>query len=341
MDIYSTTAMKTVLTALRKQSPRWLLDTFFPGMQLSDSEDICFDVEVADEEVAPFVSPTAAGVLGADTGFETLSFRPAYVKPKDPIKQNAPLRRMLGEQLGGSMSASQREAALLGEKLRQHADRILRRKLLMGAEVLDTGKCVVTGERYPTVIVDFRRDAELTKALAGAARWGETGVSPYDDVTNWIELVGEKSGAAVSHVVMTGDAWKLFEADAKLKEVLDRTLGQTTAIALGMAAGLPGSPVWKGRIGLVDFYVWNDTYKEDGVKKTVLPPYTVLMAAVAAAEGTQAHGAILDPKAGYQSLEMFAKSWLEEDPGQRVLLTQSAPLVYPRRPNATFRARVR
>nr|WP_257792287.1 major capsid protein [Azospirillum humicireducens] len=51
------------------------------------------------------------------------------------------------------------------------------------------------------------------------------------------------------------------------------------------------------------------------------------MGATGAMEGTQAHGAILDPRAGQQALKVFPKSWIEENPGRRLLLSQSAPLV--------------
>ncbi|CAO3406313.1 Type II secretory pathway, pullulanase PulA and related Glycosidase [Azospirillum largimobile] len=67
----------------------------------------------------------------------------------------------------------------------------------------------------------------------------------------------------------------------------------------------------------------------------------MLLGATGAMEGIQAHGAILDPRAGYQALEVFPKSWIEENPGRRMLLSQSAPLVYPRRPNACMCATVR
>jgi hypothetical protein len=36
----------------------------------------------------------------------------------------------------------------------------------------------------------------------------------------------------------------------------------------------------------------------------------------------------------------FVKSWTEEDPSVRFLMLQSAPLVFPTRPNASFKAKV-
>jgi len=341
MDIYTTIAMLKVLRSLRAGAPRFLLNMFFPLATYADTEKIMFDVEIDDVEVAPFVSPLAAGRIGNDTGYETRMFAPAYIKPLHDLKPDEIQRRLAGEEPNGSLAAGTREQAILGAKLLRQMTMILRRKEVMAAEVLRTGKCVVEGPDHPRVQVDFQRHGDLTLALSGGARWGETGVSPYDDVSEWIDLVGAKSGAAVNVVVMDGKAWALFEADPKLEKRMDRTLGQTATLELGFKAGLPGTPVFKGRIGMVEFYTYNDTYTEAGTSKTLLPDHTVILGATGAMEGTQAHGAILDPRAGYQSLEMFPKSWIEENPGRRVLMTQSAPLVYPRRPNAAMCVTVR
>lgn len=341
MDIYSTLAMLGVLQSLRAKAPRFLLNMFFPLASFSDDEKIIFDVEVDDIEIAPFVSPLAAGRVGADTGYETRMFAPAYVKPLHDIKPGEPLRRLAGEPLTGTLSAGAREQAILGAKLQRQLNQILRRKEVMAAEVLRTGKCVVKGDDYPEVLVDFQRDGDLSLVLSAGARWGEAGVSPYADVSEWTDLVGRKSGAAVNVVVMDAKAWALFESDPKLEKVLDRTLGQAAIVQMGFQPGVPGTPVFKGRIGMVEFYTYNDTYKDAGATKELLPDYTVLLGATGAMEGIQAHGAILDPRAGYQALEVFPKSWIEENPGRRMLLSQSAPLVYPRRPNACMCATVR
>lgn len=341
MNLYTTTAMLGVLYSLRRGTPRFLLDTFFPGATYSDTEQIMFDVEIDNLEVAPFVSPLHAGRVMSDTGYQTKMFKPAYVKPLHDLKPNEPLRRMMGEAIGGQMSAGQREQALLGQKLMLQQDMILRRKEVMASAALYDGKITVVGPDYPSTLVDFQRDAALTVDLLTTDRWGESGISPYDDIEEWIGVVGQKSGASVNIVVMTADAWKLYADDPKLDKRLDRTRGQTAAVDLSYKLGLPGTPTYQGRVGQVEFYTYNDTYTEGGTPKTLLPAYTVLLGATGAIEGTQAHGAILDPRAGYQALEMFPTSWIENNPPRRVLMTQSAPLVYPKRPNATMRVKVR
>jgi Phage major capsid protein E len=341
MNIYSTLAMQAVLRSLRNTASTWLLDTFFPGGTYSDKEEIAFDIEDDDIELAPFVSPLSAGKVGSDQGYETRFFKPAYVKPLHDIKPDRVLRRLIGEGIGGDLSPQQREQLILADTLRRQQQQILRRKQVMASEVLRTGKCTVTGDDYPTQLVDFRRPAGHTKLLTGLARWGETGVSPYKNLESWLDETSSACGAAVDRVIMTADAWTLFDDDPVTEKRLDRQLGQTATIDRGLNPNLPGRPTLKGRIGQVDIYIYNDEYKEAGVKKRLLPDYTVIGAATQAAEGTQAHGAIHHPESGYQAVEMWPHSWIEQNPGRRFVMTQSAPLVYPRRANATFAATVR
>ena len=56
--------------------------------------------------------------------------------------------------------------------------------------------------------------------------------------------------------------------------------------------------------------------------------------------GVRGFGAIRDKRAGLQALEVFSKMWEEEDPSVEYLMSQSAPLMVPRNPNATFKIKV-
>jgi Phage major capsid protein E len=49
---------------------------------------------------------------------------------------------------------------------------------------------------------------------------------------------------------------------------------------------------------------------------------------------------IMDPAFNYVSLPFAPKTWLNEDPAQRFMMMQSAPLPIPQRPNAVLGAQV-
>ena len=54
-------------------------------------------------------------------------------------------------------------------------------------------------------------------------------------------------------------------------------------------------------------------------------------------EGVRCFGAIKDLDAGLQPLEVYSKMWRNEDPSVEYILSQSAPLMVPKRPNASFK----
>jgi len=57
-------------------------------------------------------------------------------------------------------------------------------------------------------------------------------------------------------------------------------------------------------------------------------------------DGVRCFGAIRDKKAGYQALEFFMKNWEIEDPSHEYIMSQSAPLMVPKEPNATYSIKV-
>jgi hypothetical protein len=344
IDIFNTHVLSKVVERLDRPSS-FLLDTFFGQEQTEESEEIHFDIDKSKPRLTPFVSPLVAGKVVDDEGFTTKSFKPAYAKDKRRFDPARPLKRSIGEKIGGTLSPQQRLEANLNRTLIKQLENLTRREEVMAAEALRTGKVTVSGDEYPTVVVDFQRDAALTVALAGGSRWGETGVSALDNLEDWVALVQEKSGAVGRTVIMDALAWRVFKSDPKVEKLLDiRRIADSTNLSLGPIAFGQGNELarYVGTIGDLDFWVYNDRYVDDNdVVQKLLPDYTVLVGSTGQLEGTRCYGAIQDEKAGYRAQRYFSKSWLEEDPAVRWLLLQSAPLIVPYRPNASFCATVR
>lgn len=343
MDIFSTHVLNRVVEHLDRPSS-FLLDTFFNSIQTEDSEEIHFDIDKSKPRLVPFVSPLVEGKVVATEGFETRSFKPAYVKDKRRFDPNAPLKRLIGETIGGNLQPMDRREAALNRALTNQLDNLTRREEVMAAEALRTGKITVKGENYPTQVVDFKRDDALTLTLTGATRWGETGVRVLDDIEDWAGLVQIKSGAAARTIVMDPLAWRVFKADEKVERLLDLRRGTAATLSIDpMVRGQANDKArYAGAIGDFDFWVYNDAYvDDDGFDRNMLPEYTVLLSSQSTLEGTRCYGVIQDEKANYRASRYFAKSWLKEDPAVRWLMMQSAPLIVPYRPNATFSATVR
>lgn len=339
MDLFSTNVLTGTINSLRA-TPSFLLDTYFPMVQTEQSEEIHFDVISKTRRLAPFVSPVVAGRIVDAQGFVTKTFKPAYIKPKTPFDGSRPFRRIPGEGIGGTLSPQQRMQYLVAQQLLDHKDMVRRRLEVMASEALRTGAVTVSGEQYPTVSVNFGRDAALTVALTGVARWGQSGIKPLDLLQDWAQLVLQKSGAMPVDVTMTVDVWKVFRADADVIKRID-TIRAAGTQALNMGAQIKEGAVYMGTVDGFNIWVYSGWYINDaGSEVPILPAGTVVMSNGAQLEGTQAYGAIRDEEAGFQAVELYSKSWVEKDPSVRYVLTQSAPLVVPSRVNASFCATV-
>lgn len=341
-DLYSTDELLPMVESLFVPG-NFLLKAFFPGVMEFTTQQVHFDRVLDDRRLAPFVSPLAPGKIQQPRGYQVETFIPAYLKPKNQVTGDEVLTRLPGEPLTGMMAPGERRDRIMLQRMMEHRMKIERRLEWMASSIIRTGAVTIVGDDYPSTVVDFARTGSLTKTLAGAARWGEAGVSPFDNVDTWIGEVGAESGAAVNIVIMDKLAWGYFAADAKTLQALDREKGQTAAIALGLTAQVPGSPVYKGNIGDVEFYVYNDKYEADttGTVTSLIPDYTVVMGSQGGIEGMQLFGAILDPANDYGAARYFPKNWIEQDPGAEFVMTQSAPILVPKRVNATLAATVR
>ncbi len=340
-DLYSTDELLPMVESLFIPG-NFLLKAFFPAVMEFTTASVHFDRVLDDRRMAPFVSPLAPGKIQQPKGYQVETIVPAYLKPKNQVTGAEVMTRLPGEPLTGSLSPGERRDRLMLQRMFDHRQRIERRLEWMASSLLRTSAVTIVGDDYPSTVVNFARTGSLTKTLLTTDRWGESGVSPYDDVDEWIGEVSAASGAPVNIAVMDGKAWQHFSNDPKTTKAIDITLGQTSAITLGLTAALPGSPVFKGRLGSVEFYVYNDTYEDDaGSPANLLPDYTVILGSQGGVEGAQMFGAILDPRNSYGAARYFPKNWIEEDPAGEFVMTQSAPILVPKRINATLCATVR
>lgn len=318
-----------------------LLDAFFRSIQTEESEEIHFDKLDGAKKLAPFVSPVVQGRIMQEKGHTTKTFKPAYIKPKTVLDPTRPLRRAAGEQIGGGqLSAADREGLILVQEMENHVQMIRNRLEWMAATVLRTGKVTVSGDGYQTVEVDFGRTGGHTVTLTGNDGWNQTHADskPLEDLQNWATLIAKNSGGVGLDVIMEPDAWNAFRAHSTLAGKLDYRNITDTQIAIG--ASKERGLVYRGTVDGFRIWVYQDWYQADnGTVTPFLASGSVLMVA-GALEGVQAFGAILDPKAGYMAMPYYPKVWYEDDPGRNILMTQSAPLLVPLRPDASVGAGV-
>lgn len=336
MDLFSTSSMLKAVDQL-PMSNLFLLNHFFPNIQTEETDEIHFDVVKRTRRLAPFVSPVVAGQVVENNGFETKTFKPAYIKDKRVFESDRPFKRIAGENIGGSFAPGYRMERLLVNDLTDQINMIDRRLEVMAAEALRTGGLTISGEKYPTQNINFGRNSELTITLSGAALWSDPASDPLDDLQDWSELILKKSGVSANDVVMSVDVWKIFRKHPIVSAELDRF--RTNASMSTSALNIEGGE-FKGQIQGFNIFVYTGWYiDEAGVEQAILPEGTVLLSTPKMA-GVRAFGSILDGDAGFQALPYFPKSWVIKDPSVRYLLMQSAPLVVPTHIDATLAAGV-
>lgn len=346
-DIYSTATLIEVLRIQPIESAYWL-DNFYNRTINFTSEQILFDKVVAQRRIAPFVSPVVQGRVMKKLGYQTLSFTPAYTKPKHIVDPNKQFVRLAGESLGGDLSPEARWNAAVAENLREERDAIGRLWNWMAAMATIHGSVTVSGEDYPTQVVDFGRDPGLTNILAGTARWGEVDNNPLGDIKDLRTLAFRKSGNPITRLTFGLDAFDLFFADPAVQKLLVGFGVQNISNSQISAIGGPGEPFeFRGVLqgangqGRVEIYTYNEQYEDEaGATVSIMGSYDVIGTG-GALNGTRCYGAIRDKRAGLASMSLFPKMWDQEDPSVTYTMTQSAPLMVPGNVNNSFRLVVR
>ena len=345
--IFDTNALIGVVPNL-KRPQKFLLDRFFPNIVISDTEFVSIDIDVGKRRMAPFVSPLVEGKLVEQRRYQTNTFKPAYIKDKRAPDLRKPVRRMIGERIGGEFKGAEREQANLAAEMTDQIDMIDRRMEWMAAQALVGGTVTITGDGFPTVLVDFGRAASLSVALTGAAAWDTAfaavtanGIytAPSTDIEQWSNVMLKESGGVATDLVFTTTSWRYFLADSTVaKGIYYPRSGDGNKVNFG--AEITRGAIYKGRWGQYDLWIYNDWYVDDNnVEQPMLVDGTVIMSG-ADLMGTRAFGQILDPAFNYEGLPYAPKTWVENDPAQRFILMQSSPIVIPSRVNASLCATV-
>jgi hypothetical protein len=343
---YDTAALVGVVPNL-KTSQNWLLDRYFTQVVESDTEEVAIDVDIGKRRMSPFVSPLLEGRLVEQRRFQTDKFKPAYIKDKRAPDLRKPVRRAIGERIGGNLTGAQREMANLEFEMTDQVDMLNRRLEWMAAQSLISAQVPIVGDGV-NVLIDFGRDAALTVTLTGNNRWGiganfnQAGYDPVptSNIEDWQALILKKSGATVTDIIFTTTPWKKFQNAVGTIGAIFYPKLSDSGNDINNGPTIKKGAVYKGRWGQYDLWLYNDWYVDDNdVEQPMIPDGTVLLTGPELM-GVRAFGMILDPKFNYGPMAYAPKTWVTEDPAQRLIMMQSAPLVIPSRVNACFAATV-
>lgn len=292
---------------------------------------------------APFVAPNIQAAVNRHDGYSIDTVAPAYIKEKDEFDDTLPFLRRPGETLiTGSMTNEQRRDAWVAEFSAMHKTRITKTWEWLAARAAIDGRVTIEGQRYPKSVVDFGRDNSLTLTTD----WTAADANALDDLYHMRKTVNGINGVTVRTVIMGDEALAAFMKLHKddIKDLMDKNFrGSETQISrlldgfegieyVGRFQGVNGA-------GQFDLFRYSGVQRnpETGEEEALLKPGQVFGINPTEFAGVRAFGAIKDGRAGFKSLDLFPKLWVEnEEPWEELFMTQSAPLMVPGNPNATF-----
>lgn len=347
IELYDTQTLIEVQRLQPVEEPQFWLQ-FFPQTINSTTEDIYFDTIGLDQRMAPFVAPNVQGRVMRERGYRTDKFRPAYVKPKHVVDPSRAIPRRAGEPIGGNMSLEARYNAIIANNMAQEKLFCTRRWNWMASQAIIYGAVTVSGEDYPTQTVSFGRDASLSVTLAGTAKWDAVATAtPLVDIEDLRQKSFALSYRPITNLIFGLGAWKWFIKNADVRDLLsNQRRGSTSEFGI---TGISKSGPFEDRGVIANgdggatlrLWTYADKYEDStGALVDYLDTDTVVGVGEGI-NGVQCFGAIRDRRAGLQALELFPKSWDEEDPSVTYTMTQSAPLMVPRIANNTFKLKVR
>lgn len=344
-ELWDTHTSIGVFQETEPPSNYWL-DLLFPNEILSTDEYIDFEkIPSTGRKLAPFVAPMAQGRPIYEEGGKLQRFKPAYIKPSDPVTPNRVIKRRPGSLSGpNNVTPRQRYEAIKMDILSYHRIAIERRWEWLAAKAAINGKVEVSGEDYPSQLVDFGRDPGHTIVLTPGTFWGDAGVSIKQLLSRWSNMMHlAEFGGRPNRLTVGVDVWAIMEIEAEPGGELHNLLktdvrGSTTDLKRDQIG--TDEVTFVGRIGTLDVYVYNDYYTEGGQVQPFMSPKDIVLSGPAV-QGYRCFGMIQDANAGFEALPIFPRNYMTQgDVSIEQMVTQSAPLMVPVQPNATLKATV-
>ena len=294
LDIYTPMDLYRVMYDPRNDvsTSQWL-DMFYPNSYFSTQEEIAFDKITSTRKIAPFMLPNEQGKpIYRREGERLSSFKPAYTKPKDALRPSEMLSLQPGE-LARRVPLQTPDSRWNAEVVRitnYHRNAIQRLWDFMGAKGVLDGQIRINyirdaGAPAQSVLIDYGRDASHTVTLGGGSRWGEAGVSIWDNLQAWIDRVAlAEFGGSVQDIVLGAAAAAPFMANQEIKDKMSTQVrgSENVNINRGIIRTDPMQPFTL--IGNLDsgIRVWRYTgtfQNNDGTFTSIMDPRDVLLAA--------------------------------------------------------------
>lgn len=327
---FDTRALLAVVYIIGR-APGLFKELFFTKRKTHPTKKVEIELVRKGKKILPFVTDVEGGKLVDRSRRELRTVECPRLRPKDAfsapdlLSQTAPGEVPYADN-PNFLTPEQRIEQKIVEQLTEFKDSVERTIEYMCSKVGTVGKLVVIQENI-SFEIDFGMPDENKVVLAGEDLWSDPGMTIFKvlgQIEDWAtNLVGENSGLPADILMLGTNAWnKLFAIEGFLKLLDNRR------VDLGHLSPMVAKS-YKGTIGGVDLYVNSDKYEaEDGNLVPMLDPDYVVMGS-SLCDASIEFGLPQElPSPG--PMEFFAKSYVEEDPSQLMLVGESDPLPNPK-----------
>jgi len=309
-------------------------------------EEILFEkLAPAGREIAPFILPTNVGrPVYKRKGSAAKSFKPAYVKPRDPVVPQEQFTRRPGNLYDAAPKTPQQNRdAEIAAITQKHKSVIERRLEWMASQAMLYGGYSVDFLDGPSVNVLFDRDATLS-----ITKTTDLWTDSYDilgDIQNFIDRQSRAPfGGITSRMTIGRDVWAVMQKNEGLLKLMDLTVKNSDVdLPRGLipTVGAPNAEFKRlGTVSGLEIVLYNDFYEDNAGNQVDYMNSRDILLTTGNVGGVMAYGAIMDHDADLQAIPVFPKMWKNEDPSAIHIMHQSAPLAVLVNPNRTLRARV-
>jgi len=305
----------------------WLWDTFFPNQPPSQTRFIQMDKQKWSRRLAVFVSPLLQGHPVKQQQYTTDVLETPYIKEKTVTNAFNLLKRPKGvHPFQQARSPRMQAMEQLAEDTAMLKNRVFRTIEQMCANVLLDGTLDLQGLGID-LQYDYRLPSDNVFTVANGkipVAWSNTTSDIFGDIENAADLVRKNTGAIADITILGRNLLPFFRTNADVKELLDnrRIISgefQNSIISKGVH--------YLGNIAEMDIYVYSEYFEdESGTIVDIWDADKSIVTSRSLLAGVE-YGAIEDLEfAGQMAIDMFLKSWLEQDPSVQILLNQASPL---------------
>lgn len=334
LDIYSTLML---LQAVDKVMPvnTFFRDTFFPGEDTFDTENVLVDFRKGRRKMAPFIAPRSKGITIEREGYRTDNYTPPKMAPQRPITVDDIMIRGMGESVFSQRTPADRQVELLGKDLAEFTAMCDRREEWMAAQMICGGNITMMGyadrENTNIEVSSMNFGFTNTAALTGTSAWGQSGAQIYQNLHDWRLQTLQGSGKPPTMCILGDNAYMAWLNDADIYKKMNMFHGQVVVSeptvkypALIYVATIPG-------LGL-ELYTYSDWYVDEVTQLEM--PFVPVNGCILGRPnmGGFRYGAVTQLENGqFVTVQgkRVPKSWADEDADVRMLRLSSRPIVVP------------